>query len=144
MLEEFKKFALRGNVIDLAVGIIMGAAFTSIVDSMVKDVMMPPLGLLIGGIDFTNIFLTLKGGSYPTLDAAQKAGAVTINVGLFFNAIVKFTIVAFAVFILVKQLNNLMVLTQKKDAAAAAAAPPPPPSRQEVLLQEIRDLLAKK
>ena len=119
----------------------MGAAFTSIVDSMVKDVMMPPLGLLIGGIDFTNIFLTLKGGSHATLDAAQKAGAVTINVGLFFNAIVKFMIVAFAVFLLVKQLNNLMVLTQKKEAAAA---PPPAPPRQEVLLQEIRDLSAKK
>ena len=83
--------------------------------------MMPPLGLLIGGIDFTNIFLTLKGGGFATLDAAQKAGAVTVNVGLFFNAIVKFMIVAFAVFILVKQLNNLMALTQKKDAAAAAA-----------------------
>jgi len=143
MLEEFKKFALRGNLIDLAVGIIIGAAFTSIVDSIVKDVMMPPLGLLIGGIDFSNIFLTLKGTSHATLDAAQKAGAVTINVGLFFNAIIKFIIVAFAVFILVKQLNNLIQLTQNKEAEAKAAEPPAP-SRQEVLLQEIRDLLAKR
>ncbi|MBM3599532.1 MAG: large conductance mechanosensitive channel protein MscL [Alphaproteobacteria bacterium] len=143
MLEEFKKFALRGNVIDLAVGIIMGAAFTAIVDSMVKDVLMPPLGLAIGGIDFTNIFLTLKGGSYPTLEAAQKAGAVTINVGVFLNAIVKFVIVAFAVFILVKQINNLIQFTQRKEAAEKAAEPPPPP-RQEVLLEEIRDLLARR
>ena len=142
MLEEFRKFALRGNVIDLAVGIIIGAAFTSIVDSMVKDIMMPPIGLLIGGIDFTNIFVTLKGGGYPTLEAAQKAGAVTVNVGLFLNACVMFAIVAFAVFILVKQINNLMTLAQRKEQAAPAEPPAPP--RQEALLEQIRDLLAKK
>ena len=131
LLDEFRSFAMRGNVIDLAVGIIIGAAFTSIVDSIVKDILMPPIGLMLGGIDFANFFVVLKGtGDYASLDAAQKAGAVTVNYGLFVNAVIKFVIVAFAVFILVKQLNRL-----KK---AEAAAPPP---RQEVLLAEIRDIL---
>jgi large conductance mechanosensitive channel len=134
MLEEFKKFAIRGNVIDLAVGIIIGAAFTSIVDSLVKDILMPPIGLLIGGIDFSNFFITLKGASAPTLEAAKTAGAVTVNYGLFVNAVIRFLIVAFAVFILVKQVNRL----QTEEAPAAAAAPP---NRSEVLLEEIRDLL---
>src|SRR5687767_16016474 len=98
MLEEFKKFAMRGNVIDLAVGIIIGAAFTSIVNSLVNDILMPPLGLIIGGIDFSDFFVTLKGaGTYDTLEQARTAGAVTINYGLFINAIIKFVIVAFAV-----------------------------------------------
>lgn len=135
MLDEFKTFAMRGNVIDLAVGIIIGAAFTAIVNSLVNDVLMPPLGLAIGGIDFSNFFLTLKGGSYATLEEAQKAGAVTINYGLFINAIIKFMIVAFAVFILVKQINRLQ---RHEEAKAAAPAPPP---REEILLAEIRDIL---
>lgn len=131
---EFKSFAVRGNVVDLAVGIIIGAAFSSIVDSLVKDVLMPPIGLVLGGIDFSNLYITLKGaGDYPSLDAAQKAGAVTINYGQFINAVIKFVIVAFAVFILVKQLNRFK--------RAEAAAPPPPPPRSEVLLTEIRDIL---
>jgi large conductance mechanosensitive channel len=133
MWREFRDFAMRGNVIDLAVGIIIGAAFTTIVNSLVSDLIMPPLGLLIGGVDFSNFFVTLKGGSFPTLEAAKTAGAVTMNYGLFINAVIRFVIVAFAIFILVKQINRL--------AAAPEPAPPPEPPRQEVLLAEIRDLL---
>ena len=135
MWREFRDFAMRGNVIDLAVGIIIGAAFTTIVNSLVNDLIMPPLGLLIGGIDFSNFFLTLKGGSYPTLEAAKAAGAVTMNYGLFVNAVIRFIIVAFAIFILVKQINRLAREEPK------APPPPPEPSREEVLLAEIRDLL---
>ncbi len=132
---EFKAFAMRGNVIDLAVGIIIGAAFTSIVDSLVKDILMPPIGYLMGGIDFSSFFiqLSLSDTHYPTPEAAKAAGITTINYGLFLNACIKFIIVAFAVFVLVKQLNRF-----KK---AEAAAPPPPPPRSEVLLAEIRDIL---
>ena len=133
MLKEFRDFAMRGNVIDLAVGVIIGAAFTTIVNSLVNDILMPPLGLLIGGIDFSNIFLTLKGDTYSTLEQAQKAGAVTINIGLFLNAVIRFLIVAFAIFILVKQINRFQ---RKKEEA-----PPPPPSREVELLAEIRDVL---
>jgi large conductance mechanosensitive channel len=135
MWREFRDFAMRGNVVDLAVGIIIGAAFTTIVNSMVNDIIMPPLGLIIGGIDFSSFFLTLKGGSFPTLEAAKAAGAVTVNYGLFINAVIRFVIVAFAIFILVKQINRL--------AREEPKAPPPPaePSREEVLLAEIRDLL---
>ncbi len=136
MWREFRDFAMRGNVIDLAVGIIIGAAFTTIVNSLVNDLIMPPLGLLIGGVDFSNFFVTLKGGPYPTLDAAKAAGAVTVNYGLFINAVIRFVIVAFAIFILVKQINRL-----KTEEPAPEPAPPPEPPRQEVLLAEIRDLL---
>ena len=136
MWREFREFAMRGNVIDLAVGIILGAAFTTIVNSLVNDLIMPPIGLLLGGIDFSNFFVTLKGGSYPTLDAAKTAGAVTINYGMFINAVIRFVIVAFAIFILVKQINRL-----KREEPAAEPAPPAEPPRQEVLLAEIRDLL---
>ena len=135
MWREFRDFAMRGNVIDLAVGIIIGAAFTTIVNSLVNDIIMPPLGLLIGGIDFSNFFLTLKGGAFPTLEAAKAAGAVTMNYGLFINAVIRFIIVAFAIFILVKQINRLA----REDPKAPPA--PPEPSREEVLLAEIRDLL---
>jgi large conductance mechanosensitive channel len=136
MWREFREFAMRGNVIDLAVGIILGAAFTTIVNSLVNDLIMPPLGLLIGGIDFSSFFVTLKGGSYPTLEAAKAAGAVTVNYGLFVNAVIRFVIVAFAIFILVKQVNRLRL-----NEPPAEPASPPEPSRQEVLLTEIRDLL---
>ncbi len=142
MLKEFKEFAMRGNVVDMAVGIIIGGAFGTIIQSLVKDVLMPPIGLLLGGIDFSNIFLTLKQGSpagpYANLAAAQGAGAVSINVGLFINAVISFLIVAWAVFMLVKAFN-----AAKKKEAAAPAAPPEPP-RQEILLAEIRDLLKAK
>jgi large conductance mechanosensitive channel len=135
MWREFREFAMRGNVVDLAVGIILGAAFTTIVNSLVNDLIMPPLGLAIGGIDFSNFFVTLKGSSYPTLEAAKAAGAVTVNYGLFINAVIRFVIVAFAIFLLVKQINRL----QRQEVKAPPAPPEPP--RQELLLAEIRDLL---
>ena len=134
-LDEFQTFVMRGNVVDLAVGIIIGAAFTAIVGSLVKDLFNPIIGLLLGGIDFSNIFITLKGPSAPTLEAAKTAGAVTLNVGLFLNAIIQFLIVAFAVFWIVKVLSKLHA---QQEAAPAA------PSKSEVLLTEIRDLLARK
>lgn len=128
---EFKAFILRGNVVDLAVGIIVGAAFTAIVTSLVKDIVTPVIGLIIGGIDFSNLFVTLKGPSQPTLDAAQKAGAVTLNLGLFLNAVIQFVIVAFAIFWVVKAISRF----QRKEAVAEV------PARAEILLQEIRDAL---
>jgi large conductance mechanosensitive channel len=131
MLREFRDFAVRGNVIDLAVGLTLGVAFTSIVASLVNDLLMPPIGLLLGGIDFSEFFITLKGQSFPTVAAAKTGGAVTLNYGLFINSIIKFVIVAFAVFLLVKQINRL-----KLDLAPAAA-----PTKTEELLTEIRDLL---
>ena len=117
---EFKNFAMRGNVIDMAVGIIIGAAFGKIVDSLVKDVIMPPIGLLLGKVDFTNLFLVLKEGATPapynSLSAAQEAGAVTMNLGVFVNAVISFLIVAFAVFILIKAINELQAKMDKKEA----------------------------
>lgn len=111
MFKEFKKFAMRGNVVDMAVGIIIGAAFGAIVKSLVDDLIMPPIGLLLGNVDFGNLFLVLKEGAapepYASLDAAKKAGAVTLNYGVFINALVSFTIVAFAVFLLVRAVNKL-------------------------------------
>lgn len=112
MFQEFKKFAMRGNVVDMAVGIIIGGAFGTIVKSLVDDVMMPPIGLLLGGVDFSDLFITLKDGAamagpYHTLAAAHEAGAVTLSYGLFFNAVVSFLIVAFAVFLLIKSINKL-------------------------------------
>ncbi len=136
MLKEFREFAMRGNVIDLAVGIIIGAAFTTVVNSLVNDIIMPPIGYIMNGIDFSNFFLVLKGEDYASLTAAKDAGAVTINYGMFFNAVINFLIVAFAVFMLVKQVNRF-----KKQAEAA---PPPPPSKSEELLSEIRDLLRQR
>jgi large conductance mechanosensitive channel len=132
MLKEFRDFISRGNVIDLAIGIIIGAAFTTIVNSLVKDIIMPPVGKLTGGVDFSNIFIDLSGNHYSSLAAAQQAGAATINVGLFLNAVVNFVIVAFVIFILMKQVNRFW----KKEEAK-----PTPPPRTEVLLEEIRDLL---
>jgi large conductance mechanosensitive channel len=135
MWREFRDFAVRGNVVDLAVGLILGVAFTTIVNSLVNDIIMPPIGLLLGGIDFSDFFVTIKGQSYPTVAAAKAAGAVTINYGLFINAIIKFVIVAFAVFILVKQINRLRL-----NMGPAAAGP----TKTEELLTEIRDLLKAK
>lgn len=111
MLQEFKEFAMRGNVVDMAVGIIIGGAFGTIVKSLVTDVIMPPVGLMLGGVDFTDLFVTLKEGAqagpYATLAAAQEAGAVTISYGIFFNAVISFLIVAFAVFLLIRGINNM-------------------------------------
>ena len=135
MWRDFRDFAVRGNVVDLAVGLVLGVAFTAIVTSLVNDVIMPPIGLILGGIDFSDFFITIKGGSYPTVAAAKAAGAVTINYGLFINAIIKFVIVAFAVFLLVRQINRL-----KLSLAPSAA----PASKTEQLLTEIRDLLKGK
>ncbi len=139
MIEEFKKFIMKGNVVDMAVGIIIGAAFGTVVKSFVNDVIMPPVGLLMGGVDFSNLFWVIKEGStaapYATVDAAAEAGAVTINLGLFINNIISLLIVGFAVFLLVKAVNRMQ---EKKEDEPA---PPPEPSAEEKLLGEIRDLL---
>jgi large conductance mechanosensitive channel len=141
MLKEFKEFAMRGNVLDMAVGIIIGAAFGKIVSSLVEDVLMPPIGLILGKVDFSNLFVTLSGQSAPTVEAAKAVGAVTLNYGIFLNTIVNFLIVAFAIFMLIKQVNRF---TAKKEEAPAAPPPPPPPTKDQELLAEIRDLLKKK
>jgi large conductance mechanosensitive channel len=124
MWNEFKNFAIKGNVLDMAVGIIIGAAFGTIVQSLVKDIIMPPIGMLLGNVDFTDLFIVLKqgpevAGPYATLEAAQAAGAVTVNYGVFFNALISFLIVAFAVFMVVKSFNKM-----KREKAA----PPPEPT----------------
>lgn len=140
MLKEFREFAIRGNVVDMAVGLIIGAAFGTIVTSLVNDVIMPPIGLMLGGVDFANLFVVLKDGAkaagpYATLADAKAASAVTLNIGVFINAIISFTIVAFAVFMVVKGVNA----ARREPPAAPAAPPAPTPS--EKLLAEIRDLL---
>ena len=117
MFKEFKEFAMRGNVLDMAVGIIIGAAFGKIVSSFVADVLMPPIGLLLGKVDFSNLFINLSGQSYPSVEAAKTAGAATLNYGIFLNTVIDFVIVAFAIFLLIKQVNRL---TAKKEEAAAA------------------------
>lgn len=131
LLQEFKEFAVKGNAVDMAVGIIVGAAFGKIVSSMVADVIMPPIGLLVGGIDFSDLTVTLKA-------AAEDAPAVVLRYGVFVQAVVDFAIVAFAIFMLVKGINML-----RRKEEAAPAAPPPEPGPEEKLLTEIRDLLKK-
>ena len=135
MLKEFKEFIARGSVIDLAVGIIIGAAFTAIVNSLVNDIIMPPIGLLLGGIDFSDFFITIKGTGQATLKATRDSGAVVIAYGQFINAVIKFLIVAAAVFILIKQVNLFL---RKKPPEPTA---PPPPAPEVELLTQIRDLL---
>ena len=130
MFEEFKKFAMRGNVVDLAVGMVIGGAFGKIVSSFVKDVLMPPIGMLMGGVDFSDLAITLK-------EAVGETAAVTMNYGLFIQTVVDFLIVAFAIFMVVKAMNSM-----KKEEEAAPAAPAAP-SKEEVLLTEIRDALRK-
>ena len=138
MFEEFKKFAMRGNVIDLAVGVIIGASFTGIVNSLVKDVLMPPIGMALGGVDFSNFFFVIKGDrAVDTLAAATAAKDVTINYGLFVNAVINFLIVAFVLFVLLRQLNKLVAPTPAEQAA-------PPPSEEILLLRQIRDSLKAK
>lgn len=141
MLNEFKAFIAKGNVLDMAVGIIIGAAFTAIVGSLVSDIINPVIGMIIGGIDFSNYYFDLSFGNYETLEAARKAGAPLIMYGLFINAIIKFLIVAFVVFILVKNVNKLKDKMLKADAAAPAAPAATP--EDIVLLREIRDALKK-
>ncbi len=118
MLKEFKEFAMRGNVLDMAVGIIIGGAFGKIVTSFVSDILMPPLGLLLGKMDFSNLFVNLSSGAYTKLAEAKAAGAPTLNYGIFFNAVIDFLIVAFAIFLLIRQVNRL-----KRESAPVAAAP---------------------
>jgi large conductance mechanosensitive channel len=141
MFKEFREFAMRGNVVDMAVGIIIGAAFGKIVESLVKDLIMPPIGMLLGKVDFANLFVVLREGAtagpYLSVDAAQKAGAVTFNYGVFINTCISFVIVAFAVFMLIRSINKM-----KKEEAAAPAAPAAPPE-DVLLLREIRDALKK-
>lgn len=121
MFKEFKDFAMRGNVLDMAVGIIIGAAFGTIVKSLVDDILMPPIGLLLGNVDFSNLFVVIKAGKvagpYETLAAAKAAGSVTVNVGVFMNTVISFLIVAFSVFLIIKQMNAL----KRKESAAPAA-----------------------
>lgn len=136
IIKEFKEFAVKGNVVDMAVGIIIGGAFGTIVQSLVKDVLMPPIGLLLGGVDFSDLFFVLKGeGDFATVADATAAGAVTINYGLFLNSVISFLIVAFAVFLLIKGINKL------KRAEAEEA--PAEPAEEVLLLREIRDNLKK-
>ena len=142
MLKDFKAFIMRGNVVDMAVGIIIGAAFGPIINSLVKDVIMPPIGLALGKVDFANLFVVLKDGKtpgpYASLAAAQTAGAVSINYGFFVNTVVNFIIIAASIFVVIKLMNSL----QKKEEAKPAA--PPPPTKDQELLSEIRDLLKAK
>lgn len=140
MLNEFKEFALKGNFVDMAVGIVIGAAFGTIVKSFVDDIIMPVVGVLIGGVDFSNMFAVIKGDEgavFATLDAAKEAGAVTINYGLFINAMVTFVIVALALFMVIKGINSA------KKAEEEAPEAPAEPSDEAKLLTEIRDALAK-
>lgn len=135
MLKEFKEFAIKGNVVDLAVGVIIGAAFGAIVSSLVSDIIMPPIGWVMGGVDFSNYYVNLSGTTYASLAEAQKAGAPTINYGVFLNKVINFLIVSFSIFMVVKQINRF-----KK----AEEAKPSEPPAQEKLLAEIRDILKAK
>lgn len=136
MLDEFKKFALRGNVVDMAVGIIIGVAFGKIVSSAVNDLIMPPIGLMLGGVDFSNLFVNLGEGTFATLAAAEEAGAPIIKYGSFINTVLDFVIVAFAIFMAIRMMNKL-----KKVEEEAPPPAPPEPSNEEKLLTEIRDAL---
>lgn len=132
MMSEFKNFAMKGNVVDMAVGVVLGGAFGKVVTSFTNDILMPPIGLALGGVDFSNLGVTLK-------DAAGEAKAVAINYGVFINTVLDFLIIAFAIFMVVKAMNTAMAAGKKKEEAAPAA--PPAPSKEEVLLTEIRDSL---
>jgi len=139
MLKEFKEFAVKGNVVDMGVGIVIGAAFTSIVTSFVKDIVNPIIGVITGGVDFSNLFVNLGDGEFESLAAAQEAGAPTINYGLFINAIIAFIIVAWVLFMVIKGVNQM----KREQEAEPEPETPPEPPKSEVLLGEIRDLLAK-
>ncbi|MDA0681342.1 MAG: large-conductance mechanosensitive channel protein MscL [Proteobacteria bacterium] len=135
MLSEFKKFAMRGNVVDMAVGIIIGASFGKIVSSLVADVVMPPIGLLMGKVDFSQLFINISGGEYASLAAAKEAGAATINYGAFINTVLDFVIVAFAIFMIIRGMNKMKKKEEEKPAEPAK------PSAEVELLTEIRDAL---
>jgi large conductance mechanosensitive channel len=138
MLKEFKEFALKGNVMDMAVGIIIGAAFGKIIASLVADVLMPVVGLFTGGVDFSQNYVVLGNGTYESLAAAETAGAAVLKYGAFIMTVFDFVIIAFVIFMMIKGMNSL----RRKEEKAEVAAPPPPP-KEQVLLEEIRDLLAK-
>jgi large conductance mechanosensitive channel len=141
LLKEFREFAMKGSVVDLAVGLIIGTAFGAIVKSLVDDIIMPPIGLILGGVDFSSIMTVLKGdGPYASPQAAQQAGAVTVNWGLFINSLISFVIVAWALFMVIKAINRMKAQFEEKKEAEPPAAPP----EEVALLKEIRDLLAKK
>jgi large conductance mechanosensitive channel len=137
MLQEFKEFAARGNVVDMAVGIIIGAAFSTIVRSLVDDIVMPPMGVVTGGVDFSNMFIALNGEHYDSLAQAKQAGAPTINFGVFINNLISFLIVAFVLFMVIKAMNRLRRKQEEEPQTE------PPPSREVQLLEEIRDALVK-
>lgn len=139
MLQEFKEFALKGNVVDMAVGIIIGAAFTTIVTTLVNGIFMPIIGFITGGVDFSNVFTVLGEGEYASLAAAEEAGAAVIQWGVFANAVISFTIVAWVLFMIIRTMNKAKAAMEKKEEAVAEAAGP----TQEELLVQIRDLLAK-
>ncbi len=136
MLKEFRDFAMRGNVLDMAIGVIIGGAFGKIVSSLVSDVLMPPIGLLLGKVDFSSLFFNMSGTPQPSLEAAKAAGAPTLNYGVFLQTVFDFIIIAFVIFMLVKQVNRF-----KKEATPAPPPPPPGPTNEEKLLMEIRDAL---
>lgn len=138
MLSEFKEFAVKGNVVDMAVGIIIGGAFGGIVNSLVNDVIMPPIGLFLGKVDFANLFIDLSGKGFTALSEAKKAGAPVMAYGQFLNTVINFAIVAFVIFLLIQGINRL-----RRQAAAAPPPAPAAPPAEEVLLREIRDLLAR-
>ncbi|CAG0962580.1 Large-conductance mechanosensitive channel [Anaerolineae bacterium] len=138
MINEFKKFILRGNVLDLAAGIIMGLAFGSVVNSLVNDIIMPPIGYILGDVDFTNLFITLSDGDYDSLQQAKDAGAATINYGVFINYIINFLIVALALFMIVKGFNKMMDRMKKEEAVAAPAGP----TTEEKLVESLNKLNA--
>ena len=143
MLKEFKEFAAKGNMLDMAVGIVIGAAFATIITSLVNDIVMPPIGMALGGVDFAEMYTILQqgdpAGPYATLAAAKEAGAVTMNWGIFINALISFLIVAFALFMVVKSFNKMKAAQEAE--AAAEPETPPEPSAEEKLLTEIRDLM---
>ena len=138
MLEEFKQFAMRGNVVDMAVGIIIGGAFGKIVSSFVNDVIMPPIGMLMGNVDFGSLFINLSGTEYASLAAAEEAGAAVIRYGAFINTLLDFVIIAFAIFMVIRAMNKM------KKAEEEAPPAPPEPSKEELLLSEIRDALTRR
>jgi large conductance mechanosensitive channel len=141
LMQEFKKFAAQGNVLDMAVGIIIGGAFGKIIGSLVEDILMPPVGLLLGQVDFTSLFINLSSTAYESIAKAKEAGAPTLNVGLFLNTIVNFVIVAFAIFMLVRQFNRMKAAPEP---APTEPPPLPPPTKDQELLTEIRDLLKRR
>ncbi len=140
LIKEFKQFAMRGNMIDLAIGVVIGGAFGKIVSSLVSDIIMPPIGLLIGGVNFSELVLTLKAAGINA--AGEAVPAVTLNIGLFIQAIFDFIIIAFAIFIIIKGMNRLAHLNNQEEEAKPT--PPPVPTKEEELLTEIRDLLKEK